>query len=874
MMSKGSRIALVLLFVWAACSEKSGRQSGESGADASADAAQLQRGELTFGAACTDSQACAQGLCLQVNGVERRCTKPCAERLDCPAASNWACGLPKETTQRLCLCIAEGPEVCLDGKDNDCNGKVDDCLTCGGRSIAPNNRFHCGACDVQCPSQTECRGGECRCADGQPASACTDAQTPQCRNDAECNDGNKCTNDVCVQGRCSLRLASAPCPSGENCSLTSGVCVPGKACATDSDCADAWACSMSERCDLTLKRCLWRTLDGDFDGDPPASCGGNDCDDTDPVRSSLRMESCDGIDNNCDGKVDAPLSADVCEAGRSCIAQRCACDAPSVECGIACVDLKSDVNNCGACSTRCATGQTCTDGVCTCTGNQRLCSSGCRDDAWFTSNASHCGTCNTACTIAGQACVNGSCACTADGAALCSGACVDTKSSRAHCGGCGQTCSAICASGCVAPKELIAGYSRACAIMANDELYCWGIMPGDGTSGAPTAVRVEAIAGAPFTGTKYLSQSLHACALRDDTGVYCWGDNDSGQVGNSAVSGSVGRPVPVRLVSGSSLSGITAISSKGAGAFGSTHSCAVSSSGHVYCWGSNLVGQLGDGTLGSVRPFAAPVELSPGVLLGDVRSVYVEATLSCALLTNGDVYCWGSNSFGRLGSVPQGGASYSARPVRVETSAGVPLTNVETLALSDGHACALKQGSGEAWCWGKNDYGQLGIGTRTATSYATQVQTASGIALTGLDQIELGSALSCARTVGKQVHCWGSRGQYPTVPWADLVYEAGPVALGGVEQVVVGPAHACGRLSDGSVRCWGSSGISIFGDDTSGDHLLAVTVLGLRDAKALAGYRDAMCALTPTTVQCWGRNDSGLLTGTTDHGTPRAINWP
>lgn len=184
----------------------------------------------------------------------------------------------------------------------------------------------------------------------------------------------------------------------------------------------------------------------------------------------------------------------------------------------------------------------------------------------------------------------------------------------------------------------------------------------------------------------------HGCLVA--TGVlWCWGANEQGQVGHPVETlGIFVRPIAAEV---------------DRAAVGERHACALTRDRGVWCWGANDMGQLGDGTAGS-RDVPARVEL-PGEALalasGD-RHV-------CALLRDGAVWCWGVNDHGQLGSVQD--ELFAMRPVRVT---GLP--KATSVACGDGFSCARTE-SGDAYCWGRNDEGQLGDGTTTSRWQPQQV---------------------------------------------------------------------------------------------------------------------------------------------------------
>lgn len=306
--------------------------------------------------------------------------------------------------------------------------------------------------------------------DARPIDASTSGCVP-----ANCDDGVACTEDICMFNRCMHTLQPSRCPAGQTCDARGG-CMPGHACGGNEDCIDMDPCTVNERCDPAVRVCLHDVLDGDHDGDPPRSCGGGDCDDSDPRVNSHLREICDGLDNNCNGMVDDNVTD--CLAGATCQVARCVCTAaerttcpqlgPSF-----CIDLNSDPSHCGSCTHNCGDG-TCSSGTCSCNAGRSRCTnlvSGEGECIDLQTNTHHCGSCDVQCS-SGRRCVNGTCTCpssvdlntdprncgrcdnvcplystcvggrcTCDtGFMMCGSQCVNTMLDSSNCGACGTTC--------------------------------------------------------------------------------------------------------------------------------------------------------------------------------------------------------------------------------------------------------------------------------------------------------------------------------------------------------------------------------------------------------------------------------------------------
>ncbi|MBL8680149.1 MAG: hypothetical protein JNK05_13320 [Myxococcales bacterium] len=270
---------------------------------------------------------------------------------------------------------------------------------------------------------------------GDAAVACTN-----------CDDGIDCTDDTCMSNMCVHTPVPARCAAGASCDLRMG-CRMGRPCASASDCVDADPCTTNERCDSASRTCLHDLLDGDRDGFPPRVCGGGDCDDANAnVRPGTR-ESCNGVDDNCDGTVDEPGSrgTDDCP-GRQCVNARCegTCLPGFALCGGSCRDLQTDNEACGSCTQQCLSS-TCVSGHCTCANsNETLCARADNPSALECSDlqtsSRNCGACGRACAT-GQTCTGSTCVCNA-GFTQCPGqpGCFDLQTDFGNCGRCGNAC--------------------------------------------------------------------------------------------------------------------------------------------------------------------------------------------------------------------------------------------------------------------------------------------------------------------------------------------------------------------------------------------------------------------------------------------------
>ena len=330
--------------------------------------------------------------------------------------------------------------------------------------------------------------------------------------------------------------------------------------------------------------------------------------------------------------------------------------------------------------------------------------------------------------------------------------------------------------------------------------------------------------------------SNHTCALTDAGGVLCWGANSSGQLGNGTWTDS---STPV---AGTGLgSGVAAV------AAGTYHTCALTTSGGVLCWGDNDFGQLGHGTTTSSNTPIAVVGLSSGVV-----AIAAGGAHTCALTTSGGVLCWGYNGYGQLGD---GTTTNRKTPVTVTGLS----SNVAAVAAGLDHTCALTT-TGGVKCWGWNWAGQLGDGTTTDRSTPVAV---SGLS-SGAAAVVAGGNHTCALTATGGVKCWGE--QYGTRPTGVTGLSSGVLAM------AAGGRHICALTVTGGVLCWGWNRWGQLGDGTTVDRNTAVAVMGLGSGvAAVAAGEGHTCARTGAGgVRCWGSNMYGQLGDgtTTRRSTP------
>lgn len=420
--------------------------------------------------------------------------------------------------------------------------------------------------------------------------------------------------------------------------------------------------------------------------------------------------------------------------------------------------------------------------------------------------------------------------------------------------------------------DISAGDDNTCVVRRNGEGWCWGVgtggQLGNGASAnSQTPVRVSNVNDfvAIYRG------NVAYCGVTRRGNGYCWGTEMTGSFGNGGASGVQNTP--------SEITGLTDIVEID---IGDENTCALRSNGQISCWGAGTAGQLGNGTNTAVQ--ATPVTV---LGISDFVEMGTTSSTGCGLRANGEFWAWGEDYLGRLGNgeadtsnknVPT--RSFGENFIALSTNCGFGIVNPDATrtnapnslladklgvsaagtAAAGRHSCMIKP-DGTIWCWGYEEYGQLGNGGATTETQQSPVPVSDP---GPWSQVAAGETFTCGiKTSDRSAWCWGrdNFGQLgnggitgdqvspspvtSTLPWSTIA---------------TGTTHTCGIKIDGTGWCWGADGSGQSGNGGAGASTTPVQLDGGGQWKQISPGKGTTCGIkADNSLWCWGESEYGRL---------------
>lgn len=346
-------------------------------------------------------------------------------------------------------------------------------------------------------------------------------------------------------------------------------------------------------------------------------------------------------------------------------------------------------------------------------------------------------------------------------------------------------------------RSIATGYNQS-FIIRNEEVWTWGRnaygLLGDGTT---VESRYSASVIDHFEDVVTISAGLnHNMALKSDGTVWSWGSNLEGQLGDGTTTN---QTMPTKI---ENLNNIVAV------AAGYNHSMALQSDGTVWIWGQNQYGQLGNDTT------TARFNPEPIAGLKNIIAIAAGKNFSMALESDGSVWAWGDNQYGQIGA-GHISITYSLIPNKV-----VNLSEIVSIQAGEYHSVALDV-NGSVWTWGQNNYGQLGTGTFSQSVYSPRkVEDLSNI-----NTITTSNKHTFALSSDGSLWAWGdnSSGQ---IGDGTSTHRRTPVQINlfNIVEVSAGHTHSMALQSDGTLWTWGQNHHGQLGDGTPNTQLSPIKV--------------------------------------------------
>ena len=392
--------------------------------------------------------------------------------------------------------------------------------------------------------------------------------------------------------------------------------------------------------------------------------------------------------------------------------------------------------------------------------------------------------------------------------------------------------------------KVSASINHTIALKSDGTVWCWGGnfsgVLGDGTTIRKYLPVQESSAS---TWIDVSAGREHTVAIKADGTLWSWGYNNYGQLGDG--TNLVKHNPEQEDTNSTNWLSVDA---------GNYHTSAIKTDGTLWSWGLNNKGQLGDGTDGTANNKNIPVQEDSNST--NWTSVSAGGTHTVALKSNGELWAWGNNSYGRLGDGANSGISNV--PIQEHFNA----TDWKSISVGYSHTVAIKN-NGKLYAWGRNNNGQLGDGTTADRQVPTQESTDSN-----WSQVSAKGPSNFGQTLAIQTDgtlwAWGKNdsGQLGDGTAEDRTVPTQEVSNStDWSSVSTGEKYTVALKSNGRVWAWGINEYGQLGDGTTDNKIIPTqeTTAGTQWLRVSAGFQHTVALKTDGTLWSWGRNIFGVL---------------
>lgn len=376
---------------------------------------------------------------------------------------------------------------------------------------------------------------------------------------------------------------------------------------------------------------------------------------------------------------------------------------------------------------------------------------------------------------------------------------------------------------CQKLKQLALNEQSTCAISKSGKVYCWGDgnsgQLGNGQMGSLIPVEIDtSLLGIENKFKQITAGYYYYCGVHDSGKIYCWGKNAFGTLGNGTTVNS-NTPVEINMTETGYSNNFKSVIAATHGDYNfSAHTCGIHINGKAFCWGKNESYEFGNGTnTDSLVPTAMDMSAfsSPTIL-----SLSAGRDHTCVIDANKKLYCWGINTSGLLGT---GNTTNQTSPIEVNTSTINVANNFKKVSTSWSHTCAIHNNN-KLYCWGNSNQGQVGSGSFSSeVLFPTLVAFPSIGFANQIKDVDVGISGTCALNMSNKGFCWGENtwGQVGIGFMGNNYHTPVPVesqpavAANFIKLYSTHGHHACGINANRKTYCWVDASSGQLGNGTT-----------------------------------------------------------